>query len=238
MSLSEQPNASQFLSSPRSVEMRRTMVDCQVRTFDVTDARVLAAMLSTPREPFMAGLSDAQAYSDAPVTARAGGASRRLLVPMVIARALQAAHVAPTDRVLDIGGGCGYTAAVLARLAASVTALEADPAFVACAQAAFSQLGLVNASAVAGDLAAGVSGAPGWDVIFVNGAVEARPEALLASLAHGGRLLAVQSGPGSTHGAGKVTIWEKINGAYGNRPLFDAAADVLPGFARAPAFAF
>ncbi len=238
MSLSEQPNASEFLSSPRSVELRRTMVDCQVRTFDVTDAPVLMAMLATPREPFLKGLSDAQAYSDAALVARVGGAARRLLAPMVIARALQGAHIAPTDRALDVGGGCGYTAAILARLAASVTAVESDPAYALCANAAFAQLGLSNAQAVTGDLTAGVPSEGGWDVIFVNGAVEARPEALLALLAPGGRLLAVQAGPGSTHGAGKLMMWERVNNAFGNRPLFDAAADVMPGFARAPAFAF
>ena len=99
--------------------LRRTMVDGQVRTADVTDTRIQAAMLELPRERFFPEDKASLAYLDLDVPVSAPGRPvRRLLKPMVLAKLIQIAEVAETDRVLDVGCATGYGAAVLARLAA------------------------------------------------------------------------------------------------------------------------
>lgn len=232
------PRASDYLSSRRSVELRRTMVDRQLRTFDVTDVDVLAAVLDTPREPFVDGDLDSLIYSDARLEARGASVRRPLLAPMFVARALQLAEIAKTDRLLDVAGGPGYSAAIASRLAGSVVALEEDDAFVARARTAFSELGLANIEAVRGDLARGPAGADAFDVILVNGAVETRPEGLLARLAEGGRLLAVEPGAGGSRGASRFVLFTRSGDSIGSRALFGAAADVLPAFAAPREFVF
>jgi len=105
------------------VATRRHMVDGQVRTSDVTDLRVISAMLEVPRERFISQASAALAYLDLDVPV---GGSRRLLRPMVFAKLIQAAEIEATDRLLDVGCAGGYSAAVLARVAGQVVALEQD----------------------------------------------------------------------------------------------------------------
>jgi protein-L-isoaspartate(D-aspartate) O-methyltransferase len=231
-------NPADFLSSPRSTQLRRTMVDCQVRTFDVTDADVLSAFLDIPREPFVSEQVDSLIYSDAALLARGAHTSRRLLVPMVVARAFQEARLTKSDRALDVGGSGGYSAAVVSRLVGSVIALDDDSGFVDKAQRGFSQLGLSNARALKGELSAGLPDEGPFDVIVVNGAIEVRPDALLAQLADGGRLLAVESAQGAGVGSGQMMLWERVGDAFGSRRLFPAAAGPLPDFARKPMFAF
>jgi protein-L-isoaspartate(D-aspartate) O-methyltransferase len=226
---------SDYLTSPRSQDLRQTMVDRQLRTFDVTDNEVLAAVLATPREPFVSGHVDSLIYSDANLLASGGQTRRRLLAPMVVARALQQAHVAASDRVLDVGGAGGYAAALASRLSREVVALDDDRGFVDQAEFGFKGLGLANARAVLGDLGAGLAGEGPFDVILLGGAVEEEPEALLAQLADGGRLLAVRAGPDSS---GQMVLWERTGDVVGSRPLFGAAAEALPAFRRKPSFAF
>lgn len=230
--------ASDFLSSPRSVELRRTMVDRQLRTFDVTNVDVLDAVLSTPREPFTSGEPDSIVYSDAVLVARGAATVRPLLPPMFVARALQLAEIGKDDRILDVAGGAGYSAAIAARLGGAVVALEDDEGFVARASAAFGELGLANAQAVAGNLADGPAGDATFDVILVNGAIEARPAGLLARLSDGGRLLAIESGDGGSRAALRFMLYTRSGAAVGVRPLFGAAADVLPAFAAPREFVF
>src|SRR5262249_57906758 len=106
---------------------RRMMVEGQVRTSDVTDVRIIAAMLELPRERFVPETSRDLAYLDldVPITAAAGARhARRLLKPMVLAKLGQAAAVTADDRVLDVGCGTGYSSALLARLASAIVALE------------------------------------------------------------------------------------------------------------------
>ena len=108
---------------------RRMMVDGQVRTADVTDLRLLAAMLELPRERFFPDDKASLAYLDLDVPVSAPGQPvRRLLKPMVLAKLIQAADIAETDRVLDVGCATGYSTALLAHLAGSVVGLEEDAA--------------------------------------------------------------------------------------------------------------
>ena len=213
---------------------RQTMVDCQIRTFDVTDPVVIDRFLAVPRERFLPSHLQALAYSDATLEIRAAQETRVLLAPLVLARMMQGAGLVPTDRVLDVGGAAGYSAALLAGLALEVVSLESDAALSAQAAANFAAAGLTNAHAVAGALdASNVSGS--FDLIFVNGAVEDGLDALLAKLTAGGRLIAIQMIAGH---AGKVTRFEKVGSETSRRVLFNAAAPVLSAFAARKSFVF
>lgn len=213
---------------------RQTMVDCQIRTFDVTDQEVIARFLHVPRERFLSSTLQALAYSDAMLDVKADGETRSLLVPLVLARMIQGAAVTASDRVLDVAGGAGYSAALLAGLAKDVVALESMASLSAQAASNFAATGLANAHSVSGSLdGAQVTGQ--FDLIFINGAIEDGYQPLLAKLAPGGRLLAIQKIAGH---AGKVTRFEYVAGDVSRRVLFDASAPVLKAFAARPSFVF
>jgi protein-L-isoaspartate(D-aspartate) O-methyltransferase len=213
---------------------RRMMVDGQVRTSDVTDQRLIAAMLEVPRERFVPERQAALAYSDIDLPVGEGPGARRLLKPMVLAKLLQTAEIRPQDRVLDIGCATGYSSAVLAQLADSVVALEEDPALAALARDNLRKLEAGNAQVATGVLSEGWSASAPYDVILLNGAAEVAPERLLRQLADGGRLVGVVGRPP----AGKGVIYLCRGGRATGRPVFDAAASPLPGFAEPPAFVF
>jgi protein-L-isoaspartate(D-aspartate) O-methyltransferase len=204
---------------------RRNMVDCQVRTQDVTDLRIIDAFLQVPRERFVPADKQGLAYLDYEVPLGDGPKGRRLLKPMVLAKLIQAAGPQSTDRVLDIGGGSGYSAAVWARLAGEVIALEEDPAMAKQAQK-----NLGAATVTMGALNVGWEAAAPYDIISINGACEVVPKSLFNQLKDGGRLLCVM---GAT--PGKATLYLRDGS---DRALFDASAPLLPGFARTPAFVF
>jgi protein-L-isoaspartate(D-aspartate) O-methyltransferase len=208
---------------------RRNMVDGQIRTADVTDLRLLWAFQDTPRERFVPPQSTALAYLDfdLPVAPRRG-----LIKPRLLAKMLQIADIAPTDRVLDVGTATGYGAAVLARVAAQVVALEEDAELAGAARGALS--GVANVQVVSGALAAGWAAESPYDVIVVEGATEVVPETLLRQLSDGGRLVCVLGGDQ----AAKVMLYLRSGDDVGGRAVFDAAAPVLPGFVKPPAFAF
>ena len=159
-------------------------------------------------------------------------ASRCLLKPMVLAKLLNAADIKPTDRVLDVGCATGYAAALLARIAGQVVALEQDAGLAKTAQAALSSL--PNVSVVSGPLVDGWPQAAPYDVILLEGATEVEPQAFCRQLKDGGRLVCVLgSRPGAT-----AMLYRRSGDEIGGRPIFDAAAAVLPGFVKPPAFAF
>ena len=210
---------------------RRHMVDGQVRTADVTDLRILAAMLEIPRENFVPSTATGLAYLDLDLAVGEAGA-RRLLKPMVLAKLIHAADVASSDQVLDVGCSTGYAAAILSRIAGQVIALEQDSGLAQTARAALASQSNVNV--VSGPLIAGwPQGAP-YDLILLEGATEIAPHTFLGQLKDGGRLVCVLgSGP-----AAKAMLYCRSGEELGGRPIFDAGAAVLPGFARAPVFAF
>jgi protein-L-isoaspartate(D-aspartate) O-methyltransferase len=213
------------------------MVERQVRTFDVTDQPVIARMLAVPRERFLPESLATLAYSDVAIDlpTSAGGAPRRLLPPLIFARMVQASVVGPQDRVLDVGGATGYSAAVFAGLALSVIALESDAEFAARAQTCLAAEPL-PVKVVQGDLTKPPAGEGPFDLIFINGAVEANWEALLDALAPGGRLVTIFREAGLVPRA--VRFDRDDLGEIGRRALFDAPAPTLPGFEKAPAFVF
>jgi len=214
-----------------TVAARRMMVDGQIRTADVTNPDLIEAMLTVPRERFVPAALAEQAYRDGDI---AIAAQRVLLRPMVLAKLLQAARVTSTDRVLDIGCGTGYCAAVLARIAGAVIALEQDEALAARARETLAAIGAGNVSVATGPLTAGWPAAAPYDLVLLNGSTEFVPENLGAQLKPDGRLVCI-FGRGPT---GKAKIYRLIEGQLVGRPAFDAAAPVLPGFVAPPTFAF
>jgi protein-L-isoaspartate(D-aspartate) O-methyltransferase len=216
---------------------RRMMVDSQLRTSDVTEPRLIAAMLALPRERFLPPESAALAYLDidVPMTgARAGKPVRSLLKPMVLARLIQAAEIAEGDHVLDVGCATGYSSAVLARLARAVIALEDDAGLAAQARGNLHALGIKHVEVVTGPLIEGWPSRGPYDVIILNGASQIVPKALLRQLKPSGRLVGVLR----QAAAGKAMLYRPIGGEYSGRPVFDAAAPLLPGFAEPIAFVF
>jgi protein-L-isoaspartate(D-aspartate) O-methyltransferase len=214
-----------------SARARRNMVDGQVRTTDVTNPDLIAALLEVPRERFVPAALEAQAYLDGEI---AIGSGRALPRPMVLARLIQAARVSEHDYVLDVGCGLGYSAAVLARLAGSVVALEADASLAAQAKAALAANGAADVVVASGPLREGWPATAPYDLILLNGATEIVPDALGRQLKPDGRLLCMF---GRSPGA-KGTIFRLAEGRLVGRAIFDAAAPLLPGFTAAPAFVF
>ncbi len=166
-----------------------------------------------------------------PVGEGAAGA-RRLLKPMVLAKLMQAADLSGTDRVLDVGCATGYAAALLARVAGQVVALEQDAALAQAARASLAAL--PNVGVQSGPLTEGWPQGGPYDAILLEGATEFVPQALFRQLKEGGRLVCVLgSGPGA-----KAMLYRRSGDDTGGRAVFDAAAPLLPGFVKPPEFAF
>lgn len=209
-------------------QMRRAMVASQLRTTGVNDPRVVAAMGAVPRERFVPAERCALAYADAPVPL---GHGRELNPPMTLGRMLTEARLRGDERALVIGAATGYSAAVLARLVRSVVAVEEQPALASFARAALAGTGveLVEAPLAAGH----AEGAP-YDFILIDGAVEHVPEAIVAQIGDGGEFALALIEEGVT----RLCVGRVAGGAFGTNAVSDAAAAVLPGFARPRGFSF
>lgn len=208
---------------------RFNMIEAQIRTNDVTDVRIHAALDAVARERFVPTAKRALAYADVPVEIAQG---RYLLDPRSFAKALQLASITATDKVLDVGCGTGYSSAVLGRLAKSVVALEQDADLVRAASGLLETL--PNVQITQGALIEGFKDGGPYDVIFVNGAIETQPDTLLSQLDEGGRLVAfLQSGA-----QGRATLYLKEHGRIGYRADFDANVPLLAGFKKNLGFVF
>ncbi len=214
---------------------RQKMVDGQVRPSDVTDIRILDAMLAVPREAFVPANQRALAYLDLDLDVSDGASAKRYLIkPVVTAKLLQAAEIKQGDNVLVVGCATGYAAAIVAKLAGQVTATESDPSLAAKASDVLAGLGLANITV---RMAAAAEGDPAnapYDAIVINGATEIVPDRLYGQLKEGGRLVGVFA----TTQPPRAAIVTRSHGDFGNRALFDAAVPVLPGLERLPAFVF
>lgn len=212
-------------------QARRLMVDCQLRTFDVTDVTVLDAFDAVPREGFVPRGQEDFAYVDRSLPLGGlEGDTRVLPAPMLLARLIQALGLKAGSRALDVGTGYGYGAALMARLGAQVTALESSAEL---AEAARERLGS-SVHVTEGPLAAGAPDRAPFDAILVEGRVEVRPQALLDQLADGGRLVCVLG----RDRAAKASLFVRAGDAFGARPLFDAALPGLSAFAAEAGFSF
>jgi protein-L-isoaspartate(D-aspartate) O-methyltransferase len=214
---------------------RQKMVDGQVRPSDVTDNRIIDAMLAVPREVFVPQNQRALAYLDLDLDVSEGGAVKRFLIkPAVTARMLQAAEIRDTDNLLVAGCATGYSAALVAKLAGRVTATESDPSLAARATAAFAELGLGNIVVRTAPAAAGDSANGPYDVIVLNGATEVMPTKLCRQLRDGGRLVGVFA----MDRPARAMIVTRSHDDFGNRALFDATVPVLPGLEQPATFVF
>ena len=222
-------------AAPDMAASRRFMVDGQLRPNRVTDPLLLAAMGDLPRERFLPPELTARAYADEDVRLPGG---RALIEPMVIARLLQLLRLREGDRMLLLGAGTGYAAAVATRCGARVTAVESDPALFGLARRAVS--GLVPAGVldlVQADPAQGhAAGAP-YDAILIEGEIPAIPDAIVSQLAEGGRLATVMAA--AARGlSSRAVLGLRQGGSFSVTDAFDCATLPLPQFRPAPGFAF
>jgi protein-L-isoaspartate(D-aspartate) O-methyltransferase len=219
-------------SGPLDLQAARiAMVDSQVRPNDVTDRHLIAAMAAIPREVFLPVDRQVFAYADAPAETVPG---RWMAAARDFSKLVNAAAIVETDRILDIAPGTGYSTAVLARLGASIVALEQDEANAKALREGLSRAGVSGVDILVGALKAGAPSKAPFDVIHVNGAIEDVPKAWLDQLADGGRLVAVVA----EGGIRRARVHTRSGGKTAWRAPFDAAIPILPGFERAAEFRF
>lgn len=208
--------------------MRKAMVASQLRTTGVNDPRVVAAMGAVPRERFVPDRFVSGAYADLTVPL---GHGRELNTPMALGRLLSEARLQGDERALVIGCASGYSAAVVARLVRSVVALEEAAELAAWARREVSGTGV---EVVEGPLNGGwPAGAP-YDFILVDGAVEFLPQAILDQAAEGGQIAAALL----DDGVARLSVGRVVAGSFGAAAFSDAAAPILPGFAKPRGFSF
>src|SRR5882672_10470131 len=210
---------------------RRNMVESQLRPNKVTNPALLDALAAVPRELFVPAALRGVAYVDEDIPL---GRGRFLMEPMILGRLLELAAVRPSDVALVVGAGVGYSAAVLARIAGRVVALESDQELAQRAAQTLQGLGVANVALVESPLADGAARLAPFDVILLDGAVGRVPPAIIDQLAESGRLVAVIRAAG----IGQATLMTRQAGILASRVAFDAAVPRLPGFEPAAAFVF
>ena len=217
--------------TPDYATARQNMVDCQIRTSDVTSAPVIEAFLDVPREAFVPEALKPLAYIDSDLTLKPG---RYLTQPASLAKLIQAAAPKPEEVVLLVGCATGYAAAILSTMASSVVALESDGELAAQATAALGELGYGNVAVVEGNLAAGYASEGPYDLILFDGGIGRLPDGIAGQLKEGGRLVAVE-GSGNSASA-RLSVREE--GRLSSRHLFNCALAPLPGMQKQPEFEF
>jgi protein-L-isoaspartate(D-aspartate) O-methyltransferase len=208
--------------------MRRAMIASQLRTTGVNDAAVLAAIGAVARERFVPGDRVSLAYADTLVPL---GGGRSLNPPMSLGRLLTELAPEPGEHALVVGAATGYAAAVMARLTGSVVAVEEDEKLAGFARQALAGTGV---ELVEGPLAQGAAAKGPYDLVLIDGAVELVPDAILAQLRDGGRLASAIIEDGVT----RLAIGRKAGDGFGMAAVADAAAAILPGFAKPRPFTF
>ncbi len=208
--------------------MRRAMVASQLRTTGVNDPRVVDAMGEVARETFLPADRAQLAYAD---TMLPLGGGRALNPPMALGRLLSEARLDGSERALVVGAGTGYSAAVLAKLAASVVALEENSSLAAKAREALAGTAV---ELVEGPLNQGwAAGAP-YDVVLIDGAVEEVPQGIVDQVADGGRIaLALLD-----RGVARLAVGRVVAGTFGAVTYADVDAAPLPGFEKPKVFSF
>jgi protein-L-isoaspartate(D-aspartate) O-methyltransferase len=232
------PMQSKHASSHLHAHMRFAMVAGQLVTNRVLDERVLAAILSVPREEFVPEKFCHCAYADEDLLLVPG---RYLMEPLIFARLTQAANIKAEDRVLDICCATGYSSIVLGKLAKEVIALEGSYDLAERAAKHVARLKMENVRVQVGSPNLGYAASAPYDVIIIEGAVEQIPEAISSQLARDGRLVAIQNKarrPDFRGGLGRGILMTRVGGTFQTHEMFDASAAVLPGFEQKASFTF
>ena len=211
---------------------RANMIESQIRTNRVIDPAVVGALARVPRETFVPKPMRGFAYVDEDLDL---GGGRFIIEPLALARLLEAAMIAPTDVVLNIGDATGYSTAVLSKLAQTVVSLECDGEWVGKSTAALNELAIDNVAVVQGALDQGYPAQAPYDVILFSGAVSEVPASICRQLSEGGRLVAIVDGG---RGVGRGVLVVRVGDTWGRRQLFDARIPLLPGFAAKVGFVF
>jgi protein-L-isoaspartate(D-aspartate) O-methyltransferase len=213
-------------------QARFNMIEQQIRPWDVLDPTVLALLGAVRREDFVPAACKALAFVDTEVPLADG---QVMLAPRVEARLLQEAKVQRHETVLEIGTGSGFQAALLGHRALRVITLEKRPALVRAARENLQRAGLSNVEVREADGSAGLPAEAPFDVILLSGSVAEVPQALLAQLKPGGRLLAIE---GSEPVMRAVLVTRQGESSFSKVELFDTVAARLEGFAEPSRFRF
>ena len=213
-------------------QARFNMIEQQIRTWEVLDPTVLELLAIVKREDFVPAAYRALAFVDTEVPLPGG---QCMLAPKVEARLLQELDVQHHERVLEVGTGSGYMAALLAHRSQHVTTLEIRPELVALATANLRRAGIGNATVVEADASRDRAGDGPFDVIALSGSVAAVPPALLAQLKIGGRLTAIV---GQLPVMRAVLVTRSSENGFSTVELFDTAVQRLQGFGEPPRFSF
>jgi protein-L-isoaspartate(D-aspartate) O-methyltransferase len=213
-------------------QARFNMIEQQIRPWDVLDASVLQLLATLKREEFVPAAYRALAFVDAEVPLPEG---QCMLAPKVEARLLQEAQVQRHERVLEVGTGSGFMAALLAHRAQSVVSLEIRPALVQLAQDNLRRAAVTNVSVRQADGAQGLAAEAPFDVIVLSGSVALLPQVLLDQLRIGGRLIAIV---GSEPVMQAVRVTRVSDASFQTVELFDTVAQRLQGFDAPTRFTF
>ena len=213
-------------------QARFNMIEQQIRPWDVLDAGVLSLLAMVRREDFVPPAYKALAFVDSEVPLPGG---QHMLAPRVEARLLQEAHVLRHERVLEVGAGSGFMAALLAHKAQSVVTLDLEPALVKMATDNLRRAGINNASVRQGDGALGLLDESPFDAIVLSGSVALVPQVLLDQLKVGGRLIGIV-GSEPMMRAVKITRLDQTR--FQTVELFDTVAPRLLGFDAPTRFSF
>ena len=217
------------LAPPDFAAARRHMIESQLRPSDVSDPVVIAAMAVTRREDFVPAAQQHLAYIDRAVPLSGG----RVLNPALSSGLLLTrAELSGNEKVLLIGAGTGYLAALLAGIVARVVAVEDNRALVEHASAALG--GMANVSVIESDLTQGHAADAPYDLIIIDGAVQQVPDSLVAQLAEGGRLLAGVD----EAGVSRLALGRRQGGAFALIPFADTDIAPLAAFARPKSYSF
>jgi protein-L-isoaspartate(D-aspartate) O-methyltransferase len=211
---------------------RHHMIQQQLRTSEQLSPAVVEQLYADRREHYVPAAYRALAFADSPIPLGAGAA---MLTPKLEARILQVAKLQPVERVLEIGTGSGHMAALLAEKAQEVWTVEIDPALAERARQALASDGVDNVHVETGDGLAGLPAQAPFDFILLSGGVAEVPDALLAQLKVGGRLLAFV-GNAPVMNLRKIT--RQAEAVYASEDLMETDVPCLQGAAQARKFAF
>jgi protein-L-isoaspartate(D-aspartate) O-methyltransferase len=213
-------------------QARFNMVEQQIRPWQVLDSQVLAVLSKVQRELFVPQAYQALAYTDTDIPL---GHGQSMAPPRVAARLMHDLHLSGTEKVLEIGTGSGYLAALLAGRAQRVVSLEINPELASNARNSLQRAGITNVDVRVADGSQGAAGDAPFDAIVLGGSVSEVPQGLLQQLKVGGHLIAIV---GQDHVMAATLYTRTAEAAWDSKALWDHTAPRLQGFSEPSRFKF